>query len=118
MHDIGIVLLALHAVLAENTAFQRDGGCCPVIAGHRVGERDDQVELSDVHQTAVGLAQGLLRGIVHRDARRVGDVAETPADRFSAQTVVGLYFTLLAPFDARNAFEYGGAFLDSQSRTG
>ena len=87
MHDIGIVLLALHAVLAEDTTFQRDGGGRPVIAGHRVGERDDQVELSDVHQTAVGRAQGLLRGIVHRDARRVGDVSETPADRFPAQTV-------------------------------
>lgn len=56
MNDICIILLALHAVLAEDTAFQRDGGGRPVIAGHRVGERDDQVELSDVHQTAVGRA--------------------------------------------------------------
>ena len=114
MRDIGVVLAALHTVLAEDTAFQRDGGGRPVVAGHRVGERDDQVELSDVHQTAVGRAQGLLRGIVHRDARRVGDVA----DRFPAQTVVGLDFAFLAPFDTRNAFKYGGALLDSQSRTG
>ena len=114
MNDICIILLALHAVLAEDTAFQRDGGGRPVVAGHRVGERDDQVELSDVHQTAVGRAQGLLRGIVHRDARRIGNVPEPPRHRPSSHAVVTFDLALLRPFDGRHAFKGRGTFIDSQ----
>lgn len=76
MRNVRIVLLALHRILGEDTAFQRDGGGCPVVTRHRIGEGNDKVELPDVHQTAIGASQHLLRCIVHRNGCRIGQVPE------------------------------------------
>lgn len=58
--------------------------------------------------------QQLLRGIVHRDARRIGNVPEPPRHRPSSHAVVTFDLALLRPFDGRHAFKGRGTFIDSQ----
>ena len=98
----------------EDATFERYGRRCPVLAGHRVGKADNQVELADFEQRAVHRTQQLLRGIVHRDARRIGNVPEPPRHRPSSHAVVTFDLALLRPFDGRHAFKGRGTFIDSQ----
>lgn len=74
MRNIRIILLTLHRILREDTAFQRNCGRCPVITRHRISERDNQIKLTDIHQTAIGRTQHLLRGIIHCDGCRIGQI--------------------------------------------
>lgn len=76
--DICVVLLRFHAVLIEDTSFERYGSGCPVVRSHRVGEADDQIKLSNVHKRPVCASEGLLGGVVHRDACRIGQISESP----------------------------------------
>ena len=53
MRDIGIILLRFKTVLCKDTPFECHRCGRPVLAGHRVGKADDQVELADFEQGSI-----------------------------------------------------------------
>ena len=65
--DVRVILLRLQAVLGEDTTLESYGSRCPVIRCHRVGKRDDKVELTNLQQRSIDRTQELLRSVVHSD---------------------------------------------------
>ena len=76
MGDVRVILLRLQAVFGEDTTLESYGSRCPVVRCHRVGKRDDKIELTNLQQRSIDRTQELLRSVVHSYGCRVCDVSE------------------------------------------